>query len=86
MQRFLLSEFFNKINVFFVSVKCLLLKYGYFSDRIIRQYVEIANVGLRIFSNSHFIWPQNSPVIGQISNFSWRSYSARIRGCMGSLS
>jgi hypothetical protein len=38
----------------------------------INQCVEILYIDLRIYSNTHFIWPQNVPVIGHISSCSWR--------------
>jgi len=49
--------------------KSLLLKYGYFSYRIISQWVKVLNIDLRIGSNSNFIWPQNVPLISKISKF-----------------
>jgi hypothetical protein len=43
----------------------LLLKLGYFSNKIISQWVEVLNIDLRICSNSNFICPQNVPVISK---------------------
>jgi hypothetical protein len=43
-------------------MKYLLIKQCYFSDRIIRQWVEVVNIDIRMCSNTNFIWPQNVPV------------------------
>jgi hypothetical protein len=49
----------------------LAIKIRLFSDVRVNQCVEILYIDLRIYSNTHFIWPQNVPVIGHISSCSW---------------
>ena len=59
---FLMSEIFNKI--YLVFFKCLLLKKAIL---VIESYANGLTY-LILTSNTHFIWPQNVPAIGQISN------------------
>ena len=48
------------------------------------QRVEVSNIDHRICSNTHFICPQNFPVIGKIWQCSWELV-ALILSCMGLL-